>query len=86
MILGVAIKHGQLMICLPKPNRHHDCIKYAVDVLGLNWPLSCAGKLQGFYTDTGKYLNRQRALGYVRKNGQLVNEDARCYLFSEDLW
>ncbi len=86
MIIGVAVKQGNLMICLPKPNRHHHCIRYAVDVLGLTPPIGSGKNNQGFYTADGKYLMRAAALKYAKKHGQLINTEARCYLFSEDLW
>ncbi|MCB0176525.1 MAG: hypothetical protein KDJ97_38860 [Anaerolineae bacterium] len=87
MIIGVAVKQGDLVICLPKPNRHHDCIRYAVEVLGLTPPIGVPAKNQGFYLADGKFLNREQAFKRVKETGQeLRNEDAKKYLFSEDLW
>ncbi len=74
------------MICLPKPNRHHDCIRYAVQVLGLTPPIGAGADQQGFYTAEGKYLRRAAALNHAQKHNQLINPDARRYLFSEDVW
>jgi len=34
MIIGVAVKAGELMVALPKPNRHADCINIILS-LGL---------------------------------------------------
>ena len=55
-IMGVAIKHGDLVIALPKPNRHHNVIRFMADTLGLNTPIGGGG--QGFYLEDGTYLNR----------------------------
>ena len=49
-IIGVAIKHGDLVVGLPKPNRHHHVIKHLVKVLGINKPVGHKG--QGFYLTT----------------------------------
>jgi hypothetical protein len=87
LIIGVAIKQGDLMVCLPKPNRHHHCIRYAVQTLGLTArPIAAGHGLQGFYTDDGKYLTRQDAMIYAKANGQLINQNPTKDLFSEDLW
>jgi len=86
MILGVAIKHGNICICLPKPNRHHHCIKYAVKVLGLTPPIGIKSSSQGFYLADGKFLNRKQALKVAKEYNQLITKNAKYYLFSEDLW
>ena len=36
VIIGVAVKAGELMVALPKPNRHADCINIILS-LGLVW-------------------------------------------------
>lgn len=86
MISGVAVKQRDLVICLPAPNRHSDCMRYAVDVLGLTPPIGSPALNQGFYLADGTYLNREDALAYARAHGQLINKEAHAYLFSEDLW
>lgn len=84
-IIGVAVRHNGVTICLPKPNRHCDCIRYAVDILGLTPPISSLD--QGFYLSNGKYLDRKRAAAYVRIIGQkLRSEKLKKKLYSEDLW
>lgn len=85
-IIGVAVKQKDLMICLPKPNRHHDCIRYAVETLGLTPPIGAPALNQGFYTANGVYLNRERAFLYAKERGQIINPEAHKYLYSEDLW
>ena len=85
MIIGVAVKYGDLTICLPKPNRHHNCIREAVVTLGLIPPIGEDG--QGFYLADGTYLDRVQALQYVKDNNQpLRNPQAHRQLYSEDLW
>lgn len=97
MILGVAIKVGELMVCLPKPNRHGDCIHHAVTVLKQKPPVSSRFDEQGFYTDEGLYLDRIEAAKYARSHNQILenrkhlkllthNSKQVEYLFSEDLW
>lgn len=87
MIIGVAIKHKGVMICLPKPNRHHHCIRYGIDVLGLERPITSLSANQGFYTADGAFLNRVEAMEYVKKVGQpIINPKPLKQLFSEDLW
>jgi pSer/pThr/pTyr-binding forkhead associated (FHA) protein len=88
MIIGVAIKHNDIMICLPQPNRHHHCIRYAVGVLGItNTPIGAKPFSQGFYTETGVYLNRQEAFIYAQQHNQISGDTYHNRdLFSEDLW
>ena len=85
-IIGVAVKQGAICICLPKPNRHHHCIQYAVKTLGLKPPIGAPALSQGFYTDTGAFLDRETAFIVAQESNQIINPDANKYLFSEDLW
>ncbi|MBA54315.1 MAG: hypothetical protein CMK89_07660 [Pseudomonadales bacterium] len=94
MIIGVAVqfKNGQ-EIRLPKPNRHADCFRVAEEQYHLK-PTECVGSHgQGFFTDTGEYLNRKEAMTHVRNVGQELLPDWRDgdinqseYLMSEDVW
>jgi len=86
MILGVAVKQGDLVICLPKPKRHHHCMKYATEVLGLKPPIGAKALHQGFYLKDGTFLNREEAFKYAKEHNQIINSEARHCLFSEDLW
>ena len=85
-ITGVAIKHGDLVICLPKPNRHHHVIKYMVKELGIIPPVGHSDGCQGFYLNDGTYLTRSEARALVVSTGQCLTPDHSVYLFSEDLW
>lgn len=90
MIIGVAVKIGDCIeVRLPKPNRHCHCFWHFEKVTGKTAPstgLGTGGDNQGFYTDKGIYLNRRQALKHAKRCGQLVNQEARGYLFSEDIW
>ena len=86
MIMGVAIKQGDITVCLPKPHRHCDCIMLAIKVLRLSPPVGSPAEHQGFYLADGSYLNRADALLHAREHNQLINPEAHAYLFSEDLW
>lgn len=101
MIIGVAVKAGQLMIALPKPNRHADCIDLIMK-LGLEHDVMCEwGKSthQGFYDEKGKFYTRPEARLHTIECGQeqWTENDlelitlgemrfSRLGLCSEDLW
>ena len=84
MIMGVAVKHGDMVIGLPKPNRHHHVIRHMVQVLGIDGPVGHEG--QGFYDATGEYFDRVQARLVVVLSGQCRDFDHPTELFSEDLW
>lgn len=94
MIVGVAVrfKNG-IEIRLPRPNRHYHCFDLAKEKYGLH-ATECAGSLgQGFYTDSGTYLNRFESMTHVREVGQELLPDERDghvnrseVLTSEDVW
>lgn len=90
MIEGVAIKIGDnIEVRLPKPNRHCHCFWHFAEVTGKAAPktgLRTGGENQGFYTDKGIYLNRKQAFTHAKRCGQIINPDAKRYLFSEDVW
>lgn len=91
MIVGVAIRNDVITIKLPKPNRHFDCFHY-LDSFGIDFrktDIGAKSKDQGFYTHTGKYLDRVEAFKYVKRIKQPVIDEplpARGGLCSEDLW
>lgn len=87
MIIGVAIKHGDLVIALPRPNRHYHVIKHMVDVLRIEQPIGHQHEDgQGFYLADGRYLNRRQARQYAIDHKQCLNPSHHRDLFSEDLW
>lgn len=86
MLKGVAVRVGELVVALPAPNRHKDCI-LIIKSLGLfnetesEWTKS---QNQGFYDENGKYYNRPDAATHAFKSGQISTRlGAIC---SEDLW
>src|SRR3989344_3563109 len=85
-VIGVAMIKNGIMVALPRPNRHADCIRYGQETLGLELPIGAAGADQGFYLADGTYLNRAEAFVHVKRIGQTCSPDAHIYLFSEDLW
>lgn len=86
MIVGVAITNGVVTVKLPKPNRHCDCFKYLIEDMGLNPDSGFHGKGQGFYTHTGRYLDRDQAWKYAKRIKQETMGEPRGPMFSEDLW
>ena len=97
MIVGVAIKIGDsIEVRLPRPNRHCHCFEHFFKVTGITAPktgLKLGGENQGFYTSTGKYLDRFQAMKHAKRCGQkLIKTDDdikhrwKHPLFSEDVW
>lgn len=88
MIIGVAIRSETVLIKLPKPNRHSNCFEYA-EMIGINSLKSNIGvkaKDQGFYTKTGKYLDRLQAYRYAKRIKQPLIDNPVNVLCSENLW
>ena len=83
-IIGVAVRFGDLMVCLPKPSRHCHCFWKAREI-GIELGSSKADD-QGFYLADGTFLNRSQAFEHVKMIGQPLKEVANLYLFSENLW
>ncbi len=88
MIVGVAIRSKNMIIMMPRPNRHCNCFWYAQSI-GIDCSkekLGTHGIDQGFYTHTGKYLDREQAAKYVKRIKQKTVEKVSKYLFSETVW
>ena len=88
VIVGVALRGENIIIKLPRPNRHCNCFWYALSI-GLDHVKVGLGKKaidQGFYTHTGKYLNREQAAKYVKRIKQPTVEKVSKHLFSETMW
>lgn len=83
MIVGVTCWLNGERYDLPAPNRHHNVI-HLLASKGL--PGRVKPDDQGFYTDTGEYLDRQQAREYALRIGQILKADHCRDLFSEDLW
>ncbi len=88
MIVGVAIRNSKVIVMLPKPNRHSDCFHYLKE-LGIRPVKNKIGVKaddQGFYTHTGKYLNRVQAFKYAKRIKQALIDSPNFGLCSENLW
>lgn len=84
-IEGVAISYKGEIHQLPRPNRHHNVIREIAKKNGVG----IQGRdVQGFITNTGRFVNRSTALAIALKAGQVldVNNIRAGRLFSEDLW
>lgn len=94
MIVGVAMRNEHMVVMLPKPARHDDCFNYIHTKLGVDWDRSqeygIKSQWQGFYTHTGKYLDREQAYRYALRVGQIKPRRTHVRrprgLCSEDLW
>lgn len=88
MIIGVAIRNKEITVRLPKPNRHNHCFLYLHHrgIPASDLGIGSAAKDQGFYTHTGKYLDREQAFRYVKRIKQSTTGPIKHALFSEDLW
>ena len=86
MIIGVALRDKHCMVMLPKPNRHSDCFEY-LDKIGVkDSSIGIKANDQGFYTHTGKYLNRAQAYRYAKRIKQPLIDNPNGALCSENLW
>ena len=83
-IVGVAIKDRETceIHVLMRPNRHHNIFW---DYYAKNKKKLMDGG-QGFWLDTGEYINRKDAAKLALANGQASNLIAPPNLYSEDLW
>lgn len=84
MIVATAVKYGDLIVSLPRPNRHHHILNYAHTQYGLK-----LGQYQGFLTSDGQFLDREDAASHAISCGQVPNIEAMHIpgtLISEDLW
>ena len=83
MIVGVTCWLNGERFDLPAPNRHHNVI-HLLASRGLPGRVKPCD--QGFYTDTGEYLDRKQAREYALRIGQITSAAHPRDLFSEDLW
>lgn len=85
MIKHVAVKIGECIYALPRPNRHrdiHDSILVFPKQGG-----SVVGSIDGFLDADGNFMTREQGLEYALSVSQIKApqwEEDR--LFSEDLW
>ncbi len=89
MITHVAIKQGEKVFSLPKPNRHHHILHSGM--MGERTYDDEEKEIQGFVDDQGNFLTREEAFKIATESGQINRrKDLGTYdgplLFSEDLW
>lgn len=85
-IIGVAIiTENNLVIKLPAPNRHGDCVKKLAE---LNELTSWTPKIvfQGFYLNDNSIISRELAYDIAQENGQSKLKRKFPVLYSEDIW
>ena len=85
-IVAVAINQGNLIISLPKPNRHGDLLKQLRKEDGWKFPIK--QDEFGFLTNTGRFARRKPALSIAYKADQIKDKKhpPMDELLSEDLW
>lgn len=71
-ITHVAIRYQGKIWSLPAPNRHHHVIRFISEQTGDKY-IDAHGDDQGFLTEKGTYLSRERALEVARLNGQILD-------------
>ena len=84
-IESVAIVYEGETHVLPRPNRHHNVIRAIAEKngVGIN-----GSDIQGFMTNTGRFVKRVEALHIALAANQVLDPaNVRAgRLFSEDLW
>ena len=82
-ITHVAIKVGDKIYCLPKPNRHCHVIRLAVES-GEKPPIDGYSEKSGFLTSNGVFMNRFQAGAIAYVSGQTKTRIKE--LNSEHVW
>lgn len=82
-ITGVGIMVNNKLYQLPRPYRHHHCIKLAYDEI----KKQVVAESQGFITSEGRYVTREEGLAIAMKAKQLLpRHNHPTQLFSESVW
>lgn len=82
---AVLLPRGQVN-SVEQPLRHHDALRSAVHEHGYFWG-EVHGAEQGFFTSTGRFVDRREACAIATAAGQIVSKTLPAdQLFSEDLW
>jgi hypothetical protein len=81
-----AIKFNGRVWALPRPKRHHDIMRFAVDNTPGAKICPCAGDDQGFLTTKGRYVTREEAGQIALASGETKELKWGDQLYSEDLW
>lgn len=77
-----AIRIGEAVFTLPRPNRHHN-VMWLLHILGVG-----AGQMHdsGFVLSDGTYAGRVEAADIALRSGQIETLISSPNLYSEDLW
>jgi hypothetical protein len=82
-IVSAAIQIDGVILSLPRPARHGQVMACAYDYLGIK----PGREVQGFLTNTGRFVNRIEARLISYRAGQEPKQTGNDHeLFSEDLW
>jgi len=81
-----AIRFNGRVWALPRPKRHHDIMRFAVDNTQGAQICAVAGDDQGFLTTKGRYVTRQEAGQIAIASGEAKTLKFGDQLYSEDLW
>lgn len=79
-IVAAAVQWHGITLTLPAPARHHNILHTAYPFTGL------IADGQGFITDEGQFVDRERAFQIAEVAGQIIKAHAPPRLYSEDLW
>jgi hypothetical protein len=88
-IFASAMKYHGVVVSLPSPARHHNIIHMLAAAYPRDWPIQ---GVQGFVTNTLRFVNRTEARKIAEAANQLIPRDDSGSvapgdrLFSEDLW
>ena len=84
MIAAAAIKYKDIIVSMPRPNRHHNIISAIYNL----WAIKTGSNgVQGFITSTGEFVDRKEGLQIARDNNQIIYKNGNdLILFSEDMW
>lgn len=82
IIVAAAIRHGDLVISMPKPARHHSMLIPFEMLTGV----IVVPDDQGFLTNTGRYVGRVEGDEIALKAGHTKKLQWGPSLYNEDLW
>ena len=82
-IIAAAVIFDEEVWHLPAPARHHHVL-WAIDQVHPGRAIEA--HVQGFLTNTGRFVEREQAARIASMAGQVEKLSAPPHLFSEDLW
>lgn len=83
-IKQAAVKCGENIYTLPRPHRHADIYELIYNHAGL---VELRKGIDGFLTDTNRFVDRSEAYGIANNANQIISDDASpAALYTEDLY